>query len=262
MIKNRLFFIYFFLPLLYFSQETAFFGSIQNEDQFRIPNVTVFNARTEQKTIADSRGNFSIQAKIGDEIRFAKQGYERISVRVSKQDLETSKTIILVKTAEDLEEVEIGYQATGNLEKDIQHFGDKPATKKLKGDVSNYIAQESSPEVLKAKPGEFVQPVGPGFSVGKVDSQWDDVDFMDYLISQLGTEFFTKDLRLKDSEIQPFIYYIFRNFERKNILFTGICSSSDLFRFTTEADLKLEPYRKNLPNLPPKKKRRKILGIF
>ena len=46
----------------------------------------------------------------------------------------------------------------------------------MKSETAKYIRSQSAPEVLASKPGEFVQPVGPGFSVGGPDNQWDDVD--------------------------------------------------------------------------------------
>ena len=80
---------------------------------------------------------------------------------------------------------------------------------------------------------------------------------MEYLISYLGEEFFIENLQLKKTEIQPFIYYIFRNFERREILFRGSAISADISRFINESYLKLEAYQNNLPNNPPNKKNRK-----
>ncbi|QOW10851.1 hypothetical protein Q73A0000_11030 [Kaistella flava (ex Peng et al. 2021)] len=139
----------------------------------------------------------------------------------------------------------------------MKNYGDTKSVAKLKSETVKYIRSQSTPEVLASKPGEFVQPIGPGFSVGRPVNQWDDIDFMKSLIESIGQDFFTDDLKLKNSEIQPFIYYIFRNFDRKEILFRGICSPFDLSRFINESYKKVEPYRENLPNNPAQKKKKK-----
>ena len=176
---------------------------------------------------------------------------------VNQQDFYSPFTITIFRSLHEIEEVEIAYQPTGDLEKDAKNYGDTKPAAKLKAETSRYIRAESSAEVLAPKGGEFVQPVGPGFTVGGPENQWDDVDLMKFLIESLGQDFFTDDLKLKNSEIQPFIYYIFRNFDRKEILFRGICSPYDLSRFINESYKKIEPYRQNLPNNPLKKKKRK-----
>lgn len=238
-----------------FSQKVS--GTVTDEDQNPIPAVLVFNMNTEQKVYTNLNGEFSIDANAKDELRFIRQGFERSSKMVNQQDLYSPFTIIIIRTSQEIEEVEIAYQPTGDLEKDAKNYGDTKPVVKLKSETVKYIRSESAPEVLASKPGEFVQPVGPGFTVGGPDNQWDDVDFMDFLTKNIEQDFFTNDLKLKNSEIQPFIYYIFRNFDRKEILFRGICSSFDLYRFMTESYKKIEPYRQNLPNNPAKMKKRK-----
>ncbi len=146
-------------------------------------------------------------------------------------------------------------QPTGNLESDVRNYGDTKPVAKLKAETATYIKAKSTREVLAPKAGEFVQPVGPGISVGGVKSQWDDIDFMKFITKELGEEFFVSDLKLNVTEIQPFIFYIFRNFDRKSALFTGNPTSADLSRFITESYKKLDSYRKNLPNDPPRKKK-------
>ncbi|WP_185145795.1 carboxypeptidase-like regulatory domain-containing protein [Chryseobacterium sp. SNU WT5] len=230
-------------------------GIVVDEDQNPLSAVLVFNMKTEEKTYTNFDGEFIIKAIANEELRFVRKGFERNSTNVNQQNLNVAVKVILIRSIQEIEEVTIAYQPTGDLVKDEKNYGDTKLVAKMKLETAEYIRSESSPEVLAPKPGEFVQPVGPGFSGGSIKNQWDDVDFMEFLIENIGQDFFTDDLRLTKSEIQPFIYYVFRNFPRKRILFRGICTQYDLSRFTKEAYLKIESYRKNLPNsVSPKKK--------
>ena len=232
-------------------------GTLVNEDGVGLRGVTVYNVRTDEQSASDLLGNFIIAANNFDEVRFIKPGYERVSKKIVVADFTQPLSITLVRVTQDIDEVEIGFKPTGKLETDVKHVGGSKEVKQLKSDMADYLASPSSPEVLAPKPGEFVQPKGPGFSVGKVDSQWDDVDFMKFIIENLGEDFFVQELKLSTSEIQPFIFYIFRNFDRQKILFYGFCPPSDLARFMREATLKVDWYRKNLPNNPPPKKKKR-----
>lgn len=251
-------FVFFYLLICFsslLSQTVS--GVVVDEQSNPLPSVLVINMATDEKVTTNLIGEFSINAAPNNELRFVRKGYERNSKNIVQLDFSGMFKVPLIKLAQEIEEVEIAYQATGNFKDDIKNFGDVKSVKKLKSETVKYIRSESTEEVLAPKSGEFVQPVGKGFFIGGPDSQWDDVDFMQFLIENLGNDFFTQDLQLKPSEIQPFIYYIFRNFERQDILFKGICTQTDLARFITEANDKLDAYRKNLPNDPPQKKKRK-----
>ena len=247
--------VLFIISVNSFAQKVS--GIVTDENQNPLPAVLVINMATEEKVTTNLNGEFFINASINNELRFVRKGFERNSKIVVQLDFSVMFKVPLIKLAQEIEEVEITYQTTGNFKDDIKNFGDVKSVKKLKSETAKYIRSESTEEVLAPKPGEFVQPVGQGFFIGGPDSQWDDVDFMQFLIENLGNDFFTQDLQLKPSEIQPFIYYIFRNFERRNILFKGICTQADFARFITESHHKLEAYRQNLPNNPPIKKKKK-----
>jgi len=252
----RLFAVFiFFISSPFCSQQVS--GIITDDEENHLSGVMIFNVNTQQKSYSDKNGKFSIEAVTNHELRFVRKGFDRSSKIVWTIDFSQGLKIILKRTIAEIEEVEIKSQPTGNLTKDAQNHGDTKQVAKLKNETANYILAKSAPEVLAAKPGEFVQPKNAGFAVGAPDSKWDDVDFMKFLISNIDEEFFTEDLQLKESEIQSFVYYIFRNFERKDILFYGVCTQADLSRFMIEAYSKLDPYRKNLPNNLPKKSKEK-----
>ncbi|WHF50479.1 carboxypeptidase-like regulatory domain-containing protein [Chryseobacterium gotjawalense] len=238
-----------------FSQQVS--GTVTDEEKSPLPAVLVFNMKTEQKTYTNLNGEFTIEASVNSELRFIRQGFERRSKVIRERDFTNPLIVSILRIPGEIEEVKIAYKPIGDLNKDLKNYGDTKSVKKLKGETAKYIRSESTEEVLAPKSGEFVQPVGQGFFIGGPNSQWDDVDFMQFLIENLGNDFFTDDLQLNPSEIQPFIYYVFQNFERREVLFRGICTQYDLSRFIKEAISKLEVYRKNLPNVPPKKKKNK-----
>lgn len=252
----RRFLILFILCAPFFGFAQTVFGIIVDEDNNPLPATLVFNAKTQEKVNTNLNGEFTIEAAQNEELRFIRQGFERRSKTIMQSDFATRLTVILTRNTEEIEEVKIARQPTGNLKTDARNYGDTKAVATLKAETSKYLHAKSSPEILAPKPGEFVQPVGPGFSVGTVKNHWDDIDFMQFLTKELGEEFFVSELKLNVTEIQPFIFYIFRNFDRKSALFTGNPTSSDLSRFITESYKKLDSYRKNLPNDPPRKKKR------
>ena len=237
-----------------FSQQIS--GTVTDEEGNVLAGVLVFNAASEKKAFTQQNGRFSIDALSGNELRFVRKGYERYSERVNAEDFLKDLKIRLTRSVMEIEEVKVVPKLTGNLAQDSKYGGDGKATQALKIETGKYIASKSSPEILAPKPGEFVQPVGPGFSVGKIESKWDDVDFLKFLTDNIDKEFFTEDLQLQESEIQRFVYYIFRNFERGDILKYGFCSAADVARFISECNKKVEAYRNHLPNDPPKKKRK------
>ncbi len=256
--KKPLFFIFLTLLILETHAQSAYvMGTVTTEDGTRIPNVTIYNVQTDEKVDSNHNGDFFIRAKEFDQLRFVKKGYERVTQKLSKQDFQDPLAVVLMRLPEEIEEVKIAFTPTGKLDKDVQHVGDIKIVKELKSDMADYIQAPSTAEVLAPKPGEFVQPVGPGISIGAVKPKWDDVDFMNFLIQNLGDDFFIRELGLQKSEIQTFIYYVFRNFNRKVILFYGFCSPADLARFDVVASQKITAYRQNLPNDPPSKKKKR-----
>lgn len=253
----RRFFVLLFLNFSAYLLSQNVSGVVTDEDENALTAVMVFNMRTGEKAYTDTGGKFSIKATADTELRFVRKGFERNFRVVNQSDFNNVFNVVLTRRPEEIEEVEISHIPTGVLDQDLKNVGDKKPTAKLKGETAKYIRSDSAPEVLAAKPGEFVQPVGSGFFVGNIDNQWDDVDFMNFLVANIHPSFFLEDLKLTPSEIQPFIYYIFRNFDRKEILFRGYSTSYDLSRFMRECYQKIEAYRKNLPNEPSKKKSRK-----
>lgn len=208
-----------------------------------MPDVTVINIRTDERVTTNADGHFMISGREGDELRFIKSGYERMNRRITKDNISAPLSITLIRQTTLIEEVEVKKGLTGDLKVDSKNLNRPRKVEKLTQDIDKYIAQKSNPRILAAKAGEFVQPKGQGFSIGKVKDKWDDVDLMRYLRESLGDQYFI-DLKIDKSLIEHFIYYVLRSgFERRQILKYGFCSDADLMRFQRAVLARISSYR-------------------
>ncbi|MDQ1098692.1 MULTISPECIES: hypothetical protein [Chryseobacterium] len=220
------------------------FGKIITEDRAEMPDVTVINIRTEEQVLTNRDGHFMISGRQGDELRFIKAGYERVSRKITADNIHAPVNITLIRAAELIQEVEVKQGLTGNLRIDSKNLNKPKKVEKLTREIDAYMAKKSDPRILAPRPGEFVQPVTKGiFTIGKIKDKWDDIDLMNYLINALGEQFFT-DLKLEKSQIQHFVLYVLKSgFERRNILKYGYCSDVDINRFKGAVLNKIVFYR-------------------
>ena len=183
-----------------------------------------------------------ISAKNNDALRFVKQKFDRITYSVKPEDFKNSIKITLIKSVVEIEEVEIKTKLTGNLREDARRV-ESVRKVKLNKEISKYIAEKSDPEIIKPRGGEFVQPVGQGFSVGKVSNQADQIDLAEDFLEILGEDYFT-DLRLKKSEISGFIFHVMSSLDLKNAYKYGYLKGSDIAQFRKQAETKINDFRK------------------
>jgi len=242
-VKYLLILIFCFFGKIVSAQELVF-GKVTTEEHVDLQGVVVINLNTNEKAQTDRDGNFMIQGKVKDELRTSSPRYERVSVTLSAEDFSKPLHIIVKRIPYEIEEVEIKYRVTGDLKKDVQHFGETKKVKILKAEIAKDISLGPRLNIPRAH-GEFVQPVGPGFSVGKVKKQWDDVDFMNFLIREIPDDFFTEDLKLTKAEIFFFVLYVFKNFERHDILKYANPKPSDITRFMEVSSRKIGDYKNN-----------------
>jgi len=85
-----------------FSQTIS--GVIISEESARLPKTMIINISSDQKVFSNDAGEFSINAKMGDEIRFVKENYEREKVIVRNDYF---LTVRLAKIPMEIEEVNI-----------------------------------------------------------------------------------------------------------------------------------------------------------
>ena len=239
--KKTLLLFLFILANSFYAQEYIF-GKITSEQNLELSGVLILNTRTDEKAYSDSDGNFMISAKNNDALRFVKQKYDRITYSVKPEDFKNSIKITLIKSVVEIEEVEIKSKLTGNLREDARRV-ESVKKVKLNKEIAKYIAEKSDPEILKPRGGEFVQPVGQGFSVGKVSNQADKIDLAEDFLEILGEDYFT-DLGLKKSEISGFIFHVMNGLDLKNAYKYGYLKGSDIAQFRKQAETKINDFRK------------------
>ena len=239
--KKTLLLFLFILANSFYAQEYIF-GKITSEQNIELSGVLILNTRTDEKAYSDSDGNFMISAKNNDALRFVKQKFDRITYSVKPEDFKNSIKITLIKSVVEIEEVEIKTKLTGNLKEDARRV-ESVKKVKLNKEIAKYIAEKSDPEILKPRGGEFVQPVGQGFSVGKVSNQADQIDLAEDFLEILGEDYFT-DLGLKKSEISGFIFHVMSSLDLKNAYKYGYLKGSDIAQFRKQAEIKINDFRK------------------
>lgn len=236
----------FILSLFFFVSTSAqeyIFGKVTSEDNLEMIDVTVINIRTDERVTTNRDGHFMISGRQGDNLRFIKIGYDRVNTNVTKDNIDSPINIKLIRSAQLIDEVEIKKSLTGDLKIDTKTLNPPKKVEKLKKDLAVYIKQKSDPRILAAKPGEFVQPKGQGFAIGKVKDKWDDVDFMNYLVTALGYQYFN-NLKIENSQVQHFISYVIAGgFERRSILKYGFVSDADLMRFHRAVLSRISSYK-------------------
>ncbi|SIS34954.1 hypothetical protein SAMN05421639_103124 [Chryseobacterium shigense] len=237
--------LFFLIPFffIHIHAQNYIFGKIISEDNAEIPDVTVINIRTDERAVTNRDGHFMVSGRAGDELRFVKAGYERIVRKVSKENIESPLNITLARATILIPEVEIKQGLTGDLKIDTKNLNRPKKVDKLIKDIDKYIDQKSDPRILAARPGEFVQPKGQGFSIGKVKNKWDDIDLISYLHTALSDEYFI-NLKIEKPQIEHFIAYVLAGgFERQKILKYGFCSDADLNRFQRFVLTRISSYR-------------------
>ncbi len=242
-VKIKLFFILFTLFSIYAHAQNYIFGKVSSEEGTEMQDVTVINIRTDERVVTNRDGHFMISGRGGDELRFIRSGYVRLVKKVTKENIEAPINVILERETIQIAEVEVKQGITGDLKIDSKNLNRPKKVEKLVKDIDRYIAQKSDPRILAAKPGEFVQPKGEGFSIGKIKNKWDDIDLGSYLKTALGAEYFS-DLKIEPAQIDHFISYVLAGgFERKTILKYGFCSDADLNRFKRAVMMRVSSYR-------------------
>lgn len=241
--KFKLLFILSLISFVQMNAQNYIFGKISSEDLSEVPNVTVINMRTNEQALTNRDGHFMVSGREGDILRFFKNGFERTDRKVSKENVESPMNVKLLRAAELIAEVEIKKGLSGDLKIDSKMMNPPKKVEKLKADINNYLKQKSDPRILAARPGEFVQPKGQGFSIGKVKNKWDNLDFANYLAYALGDQYFS-DLKIEKPFINHFINYVLAGgFERAKILKYGFVSDADLMRFQRAVLTRISSYK-------------------
>ncbi len=116
----------FIFSVAAFSQQQQFSGVIV-ADSISFTQVNIVNLNKELGTVNNKKGEFVIDAEVGDEIVFSSVQYEPYQITVTKENIKTNNVIYLFPLVNELEEVKISnIDLTGNLVEDAATIETKP----------------------------------------------------------------------------------------------------------------------------------------
>ena len=142
-----------------FSQSEYIMGNISNENGDKLPNASIVNIRTDQVVVSDFMGNFVIAAKASDELRIARQGYERKNLTVNADNFSKSLDVKLFTIPQEIEEVKLTFRPTGILRKDVTRLNPPPKVVALNSAMNLYMKTPPNGVAPKATtPSSFQQP--------------------------------------------------------------------------------------------------------
>ena len=149
---KKIFLLYsFFISVFVFSQTVS--GVVITEESARVPKTLVVNISSDQKVWSNDVGEFSITAKVGDEIRFVKENYEREKVIVRNDYF---LTVRLIKMPMEIEEVKLSnIKVTGNIDKDANRL----KTDHSKEELRQAIGLPKAPEKSREKPADAMNDI-------------------------------------------------------------------------------------------------------
>lgn len=131
-------FLCLILSITIFSQEYIF-GKVSSDMGTELPETMIVNMRTDEKIRADKDGNYMIAAKLNDELRFVKNGYDRNITKIAAENYSKSLNIILEKSPFQIEEIELAFHPTGNLKKDSKALDIPLKVVALNNDMKLYM---------------------------------------------------------------------------------------------------------------------------
>lgn len=164
--KTKLLFLLLLISVSGFSQKYIF-GKVVTEEGVELSNTVIINIRTDEKTLTDKDGNFMIAANVTDELRFTRSGFERLSQRIAAENYSAPLKITLEKSPYRIEEVELTFQASGNLKKDVKLLDPPKKVVALNSDINTYMHRPFSQSQPKLSvPSAFS---APNYNAGQVD---------------------------------------------------------------------------------------------
>lgn len=165
--KTKLLLLCFVLISISAFAQDYIFGKVRSEFGPEMFNTVIINTRTEEKVSSDKDGNYMIGAKLNDELRFVKVGYERVSVKISGGHYAAPLNISLPRSAHLIEEIELAFQATGNLKKDVKSLDPPRRVVALNSSMDSYMrTPPTEPSPKLSIPSAFA---AKNFNAGQVD---------------------------------------------------------------------------------------------
>lgn len=225
-----------------FNAQTYLFGKVISENNTILPGTSVLNVTTDQKTITDENGDFMIKASAGDQIRFARNYYDRLSLRLTEDQFISSIKVTMLYNALEIEEVQIAFVPTGDLKNDMKKLPKNTKVSKLREDIAMSFRQ---------RPTDVIEPrltTPSAFAPPDLNMGQGDIGALVGIISSLiGKATGPKITKPNYSETQEFIKKV-KSAINKDYYFQYGMNDEQLDVFLADADKKLKlakNYRKN-----------------
>lgn len=140
-VKLKKFLSALFLLINVFAFSQMISGVVISEESSRLPKTLIININTDEKVWSNDLGEFSIVAKVGDEIRVVRENYGRASINIVNDYFLTVK---LSKIPIEIEEVQIENQKIAAAKKE---------------ELRKSIGLPKAPEKSREKPAEAVDDI-------------------------------------------------------------------------------------------------------
>lgn len=148
-LKILLFFLIFFAASFNLFAQNFVFGNVTNDSQQSLVGTLVINMQTDQQSFTDANGNYLIYARIGDELRFVRKNYERLSKIIVADNFSNRLNIQLLYLPTEIEEIDLT-KLNGDLEKDSRNLNQGSKAEQLRAD----IGLPKNPEKPRERPSE------------------------------------------------------------------------------------------------------------
>lgn len=142
-------------------------GNVIDENGIAQSVVFILNVNKNQSVFSDAKGNYSIFADKGDELRFVKDGFYRTEIKVDENVLAENKNVVIRHVEILIPEVKLEFQPTGNLEKDAKNAGDSKRVIALNNSMEKYMKSPMAEAVPENKAPKSFQP--NDFKEGQLD---------------------------------------------------------------------------------------------
>lgn len=222
-LKILLFFVFLIFSLTHFSAQNYIFGDVSNESGQKISSVLIVNMKTQQKTLSSSDGYFSIMANVGDELRFVRQNYERVSLKVGTNNSTSFLNVTMVNIPIEIEELDLGFRPSGDLAKDSKRLNKIDKIAQLQSDIGlpkpvdkprekpSEVGKDILSPLLSLTPSVNVQAIynvisGRARKQKRLYKYQDSQEKIVWLQTNLKTDFFDEN-KIPEIKISDFLSY-------------------------------------------------------
>lgn len=223
MLRNKRFFLFFFLIVTSASAQNVFFYKLEGKVinlNTGIADVHVINTSSNKATITDEDGLFSIAARLNDTILFSAVQYKRMTLVVTRAMLESSSIVVpLEEFINELDEVIVRpYNLSGDLGRDMNSLKtDKVYVAATLGLPNAYVKPITQAErkLHEATTGGGLVPLNPIMNaisgrtkyLKKVLASQEKYARTMRVREYYADSLFVKYLKIPENKIEDFMYY-------------------------------------------------------